>query len=120
MPQVEVVLFAEDDGTAPLLEWLDEQPEKVQDRCVERIDRLAELGHEMRRPLAAYLRDGIHELRVQRTHVNYRMLYFFHGGTAVISHGLIKEREVPGGEIELALRRKEQFESHPHGHTFRE
>jgi len=73
MPQTAVVLFAEEDGSAPLVEWLDGQPVKVQDKCQVRVERLAELGHELRRPDGDYLRDGIYELRVRHQRVNYRM-----------------------------------------------
>ena len=64
MPQTDVVFFAEDDSSAPLLVWLDGLPPKVQNKCIVRIERLAELGHELRRPEADMLRDGIYELRV--------------------------------------------------------
>ena len=47
----------------PFLEWLDELPMQVKSKCTERIDRLGELGHELRRPEADFLRDGIYELR---------------------------------------------------------
>jgi hypothetical protein len=77
MPPTEVVIFAEDDGSAPLLEWLDGQAPKVQDKCLVKIDRLHELGYELRRPEADFLRDGIYELRVRHRSVNYRILYFF-------------------------------------------
>ena len=77
---------------------------KALDKCTVRIERLAELGHELRRPEADFLRDGIYELRVGLQHVNYRMLYFFHGRTAaVVSHGVVKEAEVPRREIEKAI-----------------
>lgn len=65
MPKTEVVFFAEEDGTAPLLEWLDRQEHKVQDKCLVKIERLGELGYELRRPEADYLRDEIYELRVR-------------------------------------------------------
>lgn len=120
MPETEVVFFAEADGSAPLLRWLDEQPAKVQDKCIVRIERLAALGHELRRPEADLLRDGIHELRVAHGRVNYRMLYFFHAGQAVLSHGLTKEDVVPDREIELAVRRRAAFEQNPAQHTYRE
>lgn len=118
MPETEVVLFAEEDGSCPLLEWLDRLPPKVQDKLIVRIGLLREKGHELRRPLADTLRDGIHELRAEFQHVNYRLLYFFHGRTAVVSHGITKEGAVPPGEIELAKRRKWQFASDPRKHTF--
>jgi len=119
MPKTEVVFFADQDGVAPVLAWLDEQPTKVQDKCIVRIERLAELGHEIRRPEADYLRDGIYELRVGYQTVNYRVLYFFHAGQAVLSHGLTKEDVVPDKEIDLAISRKSAFERNPDGHTYK-
>jgi hypothetical protein len=65
-----------------LLSWLDKLPTKAQDKCRVRIERLKELGHELRRPEADLLRDGIHELRVNLQGINYRMLYFFHRNVA--------------------------------------
>ncbi len=120
MPQTAVVLFAEEDGSAPLVEWLDGQLVKVQDKCQVRVERLAELGHELRRPDGDYLRDGIYELRVRHQRVNYRMLYFFHKRGAVISHGLTKEGRVPDKEIDRAIRNKARFEADPDTHTLRE
>jgi phage-related protein len=120
MPETEVLLFAEEDGSAPLLDWLDGLPAKVQDKCIVRIERLAELGYELRRPDADLLRDGMYELRASYQNVHYRMLYFFHEQRAVVTHGLTKERQVPDREIELALRRKAAFESEPEKHTYRE
>jgi hypothetical protein len=120
VPQTEVVLFAEDDGSVPLLEWLDGQPAKVQDKCIAKTERLAELGHELRRPEGDYLRDDIYELRASRQGINYRMLYFFCEGRAVISHGLTKEGKVPDTEIDRAIERKARFERNPDKHTHRE
>jgi hypothetical protein len=49
------------------------------------------------------------------------MLYFFHGrDLVVVSHGLVKEREVPAKEIELAIRRKAAFFLNPRDHTYEE
>jgi phage-related protein len=120
MPEINVLLFALADGSCPLLEWMDQLPRKVQDKCVVKIERLREMGHELRRPEADYLRDGIHELRVRRGRVNYRMLYFFHEDRGVVSHGLTKEDVVPAGEIELAIDRKRQFAQDPQKHTYTE
>ncbi|HSY18851.1 MAG TPA: type II toxin-antitoxin system RelE/ParE family toxin [Candidatus Acidoferrales bacterium] len=116
-----MVFFKEDDGSVPILEWLDSLPTKALDKCTVRIERLEELGHELRRPEADFLRDGIYELRVGLQHVNYRMLYFFQGRTAaVLSHGLVKEAAVPPKEIEKALERKRKFEKNPKAHTHEE
>jgi len=120
MPETAVVFYAEDDGSSPLLTWLDRQQTKVQDKCLVKIERLAELGYELRRPEADFLRDGIYELRVRHRRVHYRMLYFFHERTAVISHGLTKERVVPDTEIDLAIGRRGKFAQDPRKHTYRE
>ena len=88
MPKTQVVFYRELDGAVPVLEWFDDLPAKAQDKCRVRIQRLAELGHELRRPEADLLRDGIYELRVSLQHVNYRILYFFHGRVAaILAHG---------------------------------
>ena len=120
MPETEVLLFADDDGSAPLLGWLDGLPAKVQDKCIVRIERLAELGHEIRRPEADLLRDGIYELRVRHQSIHYRMLYFFHEQRAVVTGGLAKKDRVPEREIELAIRRKAEFDQAPDQRTYKE
>jgi phage-related protein len=119
MPQVEVLIYREDDGTAPLLDWLASLPDEARNRCVARLTLLHEQGHELRRPHAENLGNGLYELRVKFYKVNYRMLYFFHGReAAVVSHGLAKERTIPPGEIKRALERMEKFERDPQRHTF--
>jgi phage-related protein len=120
MPEIEVVFFAEDDGSAPALEWLDGLPATVRDRFIVRVERLAAVGSALRRPEADYLRDGIFELRVRHRHSNYRMLYFFSGCRAVLSHGLLKESGVPDQEIRRALARREAFGQDEARHTYGE
>jgi phage-related protein len=79
------------------------------------------MGHELRRPEADFLRDGIYELRVSLGGVHHRILYFFHGAMAsVVSHGLVKERLVPPKEIDRAIERKKRFEQDPSKHTYQE
>jgi hypothetical protein len=121
LPQTQVVFYREENGTAPLLEWLDDLPSKVQLKCVARIERLKQDGHALRRPEADFLRDKIYELRVGFQGVNYRMLYFFHGNiAAVISHGIVKEDKVPPKEIDRAIERMKKFEADPKTHTYEE
>lgn len=117
MPPTTVLLFCERDGTVPLLVWLDEIPPKARAKCRVRLERLAELGHELRRPEADFLRDGIYELRVGFRGANYRMLYFFHEGRAVVSHGLTKEAVIPPMEIDRALGHRRAFTADPTQHT---
>lgn len=120
MPRTNVLLFIELNGMIPFLEWMDGLPPKVQDKCIVKIERLGELGHELRRPEADLLRNGIHELRIAFRSIQYRILYFFHGQEAVISHGLKKESEVPDEDIRMALKRMEMFKINPQAHTYEE
>src|SRR5271157_6540573 len=122
MPRTHVAFYREADGEAPVAEWLRDLLEtnaKAWSNCRARIELLAQLGHELRRPAADYLRDGVYELRAKQGHVQYRLLYFFHGRqVAILAHSLTKEDKVPEAEIERAIRRKKLFEANPKAHTY--
>src|SRR4051812_30265589 len=120
MPETEVVLFREDDGRVPLLEWLVSLPAKAQRKCYAYIEILEERGHELRRPVADYLRDGIYELRPSVAGQQYRILYFFSGKQAIVlSHGIRKENAVPRAEIERAVERLAKFRKNQKRHSYR-
>ena len=117
MPKTTVILYCEEDGSCPFLKWIKELPVKAQDKCLVRVERLRELGHELRRPEADLPRDGIYELRASVQGMNYRILYFFHGTVAaIVSHGIVKERAVSPKEIDGAIERKKRFEANPAKH----
>ncbi len=122
MPHVGVVFYQEAPGNVPVLDWLRmlrRADRRGYAKCVARVQRLAELGHELRRPEADFLRDGIHELRARRGRVQYRILYFFHGReVTVLVGGLSKKGQVPEGDIDRALQRKVAFDQDPFTHTF--
>lgn len=121
MPKTRVVFYCDDDGGVPLLDWFDALPDKARTKCRVRIERLQELGHDLRRPEADYVQNGVYELRVRFQSVNYRMLYFFYGNVAaVLSHGLTKERELPPRDVARAIERKAKFEADPERHTYKE
>lgn len=121
MPKTGVVLYRDVDGRCPFVEWFDRLPAKLQDKCSLRLERLSEMGHQLRRPEADFLRDGIYELRVSHRAAHYRVLYCFHGAVAaVISRGVVKERAVPPKEIDRAVERNKRFEANPSKHTYEE
>jgi hypothetical protein len=121
VPRTRVVLYQEEDGSCPFLDWFDKLSAKVQDKCYLRLERLQEMGHELRRPEADFLRDGIYELRVSLQGVHHRILYFFHGAiAAVVSHGIVKERVVPPKEIDHAIERRKKFAANPRRHAYEE
>ncbi|MEW6050136.1 MAG: type II toxin-antitoxin system RelE/ParE family toxin [Candidatus Zixiibacteriota bacterium] len=122
MPRTQIVFYCEANGKTPFLEWFERLTEKAQDKITVRLERLRELGHELRRPEADYLSDDIYELRVKAQAVNYRVLYFFHGRQLVVlSHGFSKQQaKVPDTEMKLAIRRRTNYRQLPHHHTYKE
>ncbi len=124
MPQAELIFYQEDDGSVPVREWLldlQRSNRRAFAKCVDKLGLLSEQGHELRRPHADMLRDGIYELRARSGNVNYRILYFFHGkNVAVLGHALTKEAKVPTKDIDRAIRRKQIYEKDPAGHSYSE
>ena len=106
------------------MQWLQElrkENRKAWANCRVRIEMLREMGHELRRPAADFVREGVYELRAKQGHVQYRILYFFHGrNVAVLAHSITKEDAIPPVDIERALKRKRLFEANPEVHTYEE
>jgi phage-related protein len=123
MPQTRIVFYQESDGSSEVWQWLRNlraDNARAYAKCLVRIRRLADLGHELRRPEADFLRDGIYELRARLGTVNYRVLYFFHHrNVAIVAHGLTKEGAVPAVEINRAIARKDRFAKDPNAHTYK-
>ena len=104
MPET-TIWFYREGGRAPALRWLASVDARTERRTKAALSRLVRFGHELRRPNADLLRDGIHELRFRVGHLNHRLIYFFYEGIAVvISHHLIKQQSrVPELEIQQGL-----------------
>jgi len=121
MPETEVRFFQEYNGRVPVLDWLSklrDNNRRAYAKCVARIRRLADLGHELRRPETDYLKDGLYELRIRSGRVHYRLLYFYHGrNISILVHAVEKEGRVPPAALEIAIRRKRQFEKDPKLHS---
>jgi hypothetical protein len=122
MPETLVVMFQAAKSDVPVRDWLRELQHtnsKAHVKALEAIGRLEQFGHELRRPHADLLRDHIHELRFKLGHVNYRILYFFHGRiAAVLSSGLTKETAIPPVELARAMERRRKFLENPAAHTY--
>ena len=124
MPTTSIFFYQEKEGDAPVVNWLNELKAKNRKgfaNCVGRIRQLQSTGHELRRPSADYLRDGIYELRAKHRNVQYRILYFFNGqDIAVLNHSIVKKTAaVPNKDIELAIKRKNKFKQNPEKHTYK-
>lgn len=123
MPPIRVYYYAEGDWR-PVREWLGAlralQP-RACSKCLRRMADLKARGHELRRPHADSLGDGLFELRVRDGRVNYRILYCFHGpGRAVLLHALTKEGKVPEADIARASLRRRRLREDPERHAHEE
>jgi hypothetical protein len=92
-------------GDSPIDEFLDGLPEKPRGKIEKWIELLEEKGPDLPRPYADVLHDKIRELRVSFSHYEYRLLYFIHGKTIVITNGFLKKtQKVPTDAIDRAER----------------
>lgn len=115
---VQVVLYQEADGTCPVLDFMRRQPGPAQLQATHRLELLRDRGHQLRRPHCENLGGGLRELRWHTGRVQYRILYFYHGRTAVIlAHALTKEGAIPGADLTRAARRKANYYANPDPHT---
>lgn len=124
MPKTKVVYYQEEDGKSPITDWLDRlflKDRELYIKLKRKITLLGTFGHELRRPDADYLCEGIYELRLRYKNVHYRMLYFFFGShVAVLTSGFTKTSKIPQVEIDKALIRKLNFTKNPEVHTHHE
>jgi hypothetical protein len=122
MPVTEVVIYREEDGATPLLDWLAglNAPKQVA-KCLATVEQLKSRGHELRRPTADLLADGIYELRSRVGTVQLRILYFFDKKQAVITHGFVKTgKAVPPEEIDRAKQARQRYLADRPRHTHAE
>lgn len=122
MPATTVLFYKDEDGRAPVLDWLldlNQRNPRAFRKCFEVIRLLELQGYELRRPRADMLRDGVYELRTRVGNVNYRILYGFVGkNVALLTAGLTKEKEVPSAEIEQAIARIQNYKANPGVQSF--
>jgi len=122
MPTTEVLFFKDDDETIPVLEWLNElreRNERAYLKCFDMIALLKQFGHELRRPRADILRDGVYELRTKVGKVHYRILYSFVGeNVALLDGALTKEKVIPARDIDEAARRAALYKTNPKKYGF--
>jgi hypothetical protein len=116
MPETQIVIFKESDGSVPLRDWMKSIPQKAKEKCIVKVDRLKLFGNELRRPDCDMLSDGIRELRAR-----YRILYAFCGKNVVLlSHGCTKIDKVPPKEIRKAFDNLKKYVKNRIAHTYAE
>ena len=114
-----IIMLQDNDRRVPALEWLDRQPAIIQDKARMRVKMLQEKGNELCRPHADYLRDKIYELRMRQGRTQPRLLYFFYGRKAVITHGTFKKPKTFDREIDKAVGFRKKYLRNPELHTYK-
>ena len=96
-------------GGNPVRRFIEALPDKEQAKIAAYISELRIQGHNLRRPLADYLGDGIYELRPRNNRVFY---FFFLKNNAVLLHAIRKKTDkIPKEDLALCLRRKAEVVS---------
>jgi len=107
-----VVFFKTDAGNEPVREWLKSLPREERHAIGEDL-LTVQHAWPVGRPLVDHLGDGLWELRSRLPHRIARTLFMFAASEIVLLHGFIKKtQQTPAQELELARRRKRQYEQH--------
>lgn len=107
----ELILYTEDDGSRPVEQFLDGLLPKLRAKVLSDMERLRTAGNTLREPQSKHLEDGIFELRTVQGNNIVRILFFYdRGRIVVLTNGFVKKQQrAPRREIELAIRRREQY-----------
>ncbi len=104
-----IYFFVDEKGNSPVREFIEKLPDKEQAKIAAYVSELKIQGHNLRRPLADYLGDGIYELRPKDNRVFY---FFFLKDNVVLVHAIRKKtNKVPKEDLALCLRRKAEVVS---------
>lgn len=104
-----IYYYIDNRGNSPVKEFITALPLKQRAKVFAYIDELKEQGHNLRRPLADYLGNGIYELRPRKNRVFY---FFFIKNSAVLVHIIRKDTaKVPKNDFQLCVKRKNQVGS---------
>jgi len=103
-----IYYYVDPNGRKPVKEFISSL--SIQDRAkvFAYFDELKVQGHNMRRPMADYLRDGIYELRPKHN----RIFYFFYMKDKVVLVHAIKKfmLKIPDHDLTLCIKRKKTLE----------
>jgi len=96
-------------GGNPVREFIESLPDKEQAKVAAYVSELKIQGHNLRRPLADYLGDGIYELRPKDNRIFY---FFFLKDHVILVHAIRKKTsKIPKEDLALCLRRKTEVVS---------
>lgn len=107
-----ICYFVDERGQKPVKEFIDSLSCKEQAKVMAYLVELRQQGHNLRRPMADYIGDGVYELRPKDNRIFY---FFFHKDNVVLLHALRKKTDkIPKGDLALCFKRKSQVEGLKH------
>lgn len=111
MERFTVDFYRADNGSCPVIEYLDSLSIKMRAKIMRTIALLESNGNMLGMPYSEHLGDGIFELRAKHGSDISRVLYFFYIEKRIImTHGFTKKtNKVPQSEIERAKRYRSIF-----------
>ena len=99
-----VYYFVDERGNRPVREFIFLLPVKERAKIRAYIEELKQQGHNLRRPMADYIGEGIYELRPKDNRIFY---FFFLRESAVLLHAIRKKtKKIPDSDFQLCLKRK--------------
>ena len=103
-----IYFFVDKHGHCPVEGFMEELTEKEKEKVVAYIKILKQFGHNVRRPIADYLGEGIYELRPQA----HRVFYFYFMKDSVVLLHMIRKRtdKIPPNDLSLCIKRKNEVE----------
>ncbi len=104
-----ILYYIDERGRNPVKEFIHGLSLKEQAKVYAYIHELARQGHNLRRPMADYLRSGIYELRPKHNRIFY---FFFVDHRIVLVHAIRKDTgRILENDLSLCLKRKQAVES---------
>ncbi|MCX5784404.1 MAG: type II toxin-antitoxin system RelE/ParE family toxin [Elusimicrobia bacterium] len=104
-----IFYFSDERGRCPVMEFIHSLPPDEQAKVYSYIRELRIQGHNLRRPMADYVTQGLYELRPKANRIFY---FFYLKESAVFVHAIRKKTDkLPERDIRLALKRKANMQS---------
>lgn len=105
-----IYYFLDERGGSPVKEFIKALSPDDRAKVFAYIAELKNQGHNLRRPLADYLGQGIYELRPKANRIFY---FFFLKNSAVLIHAIKKKTDkIANRDLELCLKRKSEVEDY--------
>ena len=105
-----IYYFVDERGCNPVRQFIDSLAIKEQQKVFAYIMELKNQGHNLRRPIADHLGNGIYELRPRDNRIFY---FFFLKDNAVLIHAIRKKtNKIPQEDLRLCIKRKSKVEEY--------